>query len=329
MHVKKITCLAMATMAAMATAFGGTHQEVGSTCQDEAVALAMDAGLSQILYLRQAYGNKAEVMLEDAFEARSEYFVETTEVVRHLAKGDIRNVPCVEPGSTNVLSKRSFVAIQSKMKSAFFSPEEPVIVSGRMFGETNAYDMLVAKTEARTNKKIVFTGNPVSTYQQNDTNGTSYSFWPLGLAVHSGDAYAEEAAHFFNATDPRVPIRNYKGTWSNPDHERVSRWNEFLAAFRGLKVDAYARGFNLNVEPAGSGDTNAIPVSVFETYYAQMAPRLDGWLERSFSPVSTNSFVLLLAYREAVSHENTDTDNAAYRRLRHLCRSCKVSRMVL
>lgn len=326
MHSKKITFVAALAVVA---AFGITHQECGSSSQDEAVALAMDAGLSQILYLRLSYGDKADVMLGDAFAARAEYFVETAEVVRHLANGDIRNVPCVEPFPKGNTAKRNFVAIQSKMKSAFFSPDEPVIVSGRMFGETNAYDMLVTKTEARTKKKIVFTGNPVSPYQQNDTNGISYSFWPLGCAIHSSDAYAEEAAHFFNATDPRVPVRNYKGTWGNPDHARVSKWNEFLAAFRGLKVDAYARGFNLNVEPTSNGDTNAVNISAFEFYYAEMAPRIDGWLERSFSPVSTNSFVLLLAYREAVGHENKDTDNAAYKRLRDLCRSCKVAQMVL
>ncbi len=339
MKSMKIT---MATMMATAlcafVAYCEPHKGVGVTAQDEAVATAIDEGLTQAKYLALAYGEDAEEMLADAFAARGAYFTEGGEVVRHLADGDIRNVPCIE--KVKGFKAGSFLKFKNRNKSAMFKPTDITPVSGRMYGVSNAFDTLMFALRERLKRDILVTGQGKSNFRDEfDPQGLSYSFWPLGVAIHSNDAYAEEVSHFFNFTDPRKKSAMYKGTWSSPDYAKVSMWNEYVAALRGVKVHAFALGINLNESHFTTqqvvdehGVTNTVEVAGtprFDTYFATIEPNLDAWVAASYSPVATDAFVLLLAYREAKQNEGKETDNAAYRRFRELCRNFNIARMVL
>lgn len=338
--MKSTTLSMVATALVAAVAYCEQHREVGITAQDEAIATAIDGGLSQTAYLSLAYGGSAEAMLDAAFEARSAYFIETHKVVKHLALGDIRNVPCAEP--TKKVQKTSYMKFSKACNAILFKPETATPISGKMFGVDAAFQDLLARAESRIGKPIRIKGANIVSNEYSatyDPQGLSYSFWPLGAAIHAKDGYAEEVAHFFNFCDPRKPPMKYKGTWSSPDYAKVSQWNEFVAALRGLKVHAFALGVNLNESHYTMQQvvdenfvTNMVEVAGtprFDTYYAMVEPNIDSWLASNNSPIATNAFVLLLAYREAKSNEDKETDNAAYRRLREFCRDFNIARMVL
>ena len=320
MNIKKIAMLVSMAMAAGVLS-AATHVEVGRTLQDEAVAMAIDEGLTQARYLAMAYGEDAQKVLDDAFEARGSNFVEGVEVVKKYSKGDIRNVPCVE--QVKGLKRTEYIKFVKRHKSALFAPDEPTAVSGKMFGNQEAFNQLLVGLQAKVNKPILLTGEGKRQFRDEfDPDGKSYSFWPLGCAIHEDDAYAEEVAHFFNFVDPRAKRNSFKGTWSSADYEKVAKWNEFLSALRGVKVYAYSIGCNLNNPPVDG-------VCTFEAFRNVIRGKYEKWREESRWPIATNAMVLLMAYEEAVEHEGKATDNAAYRRLRTLCRDHNIAKMVL
>ena len=320
MEIKKIAMLVTMAMAAGVLS-AATHLEVGRTLQDEAVAMAIDEGLNQTKYLSMAYGEDAQKMLDDAFTARGSNFVEGVEVVKQYSKGDIRNVPCVE--QVKGFKQEEYLKFAKRNRSALFSPDEAVNVSGRMYGNPEAFNALLAGLQSKLKKPILLTGEGKREYRDVlDPNGKSYSFWPMGCAIHADDAYAEEVAHFFNFVDPRARRNNFKGTWSTPDYEKVAKWSEFLSALRGVKVYAYSLGYNLNNPPVDG-------VCTFEAFRNVIRGKYEKWREESRWPIATNAMVLLMACEEAVEHEGKATDNAAYRRLRTLCRDHNIAKMVL
>ena len=67
----------------------------------------------------------------------------------------------------------------------------------------------------------------------------------------------------------------------------------------------------------------------FDVFWNMVKDDVDLWVVNRRWPMATNSFILLLAYKEALSHEGKDTDNAAYRRFREMCRDFNIARMVL
>jgi hypothetical protein len=320
MEIKKISMLVTMAMAAGVLS-AATHLEVGRTLQDEAVAMAIDEGLNQTKYLSMAYGEDAQKMLDDAFTARGSNFVEGVEVVKQYSKGDIRNVPCVE--QVKGLKQEEYLKFAKRNRSALFSPDEAVAVSGRMYGNPEAFNALLAGLQSKLKKPILLTGEGKREYRDVlDPNEKSYSFWPMGCAIHADDAYAEEVAHFFNFVDPKARRNNFKGTWSTPDYEKVAKWSEFLSALRGVKVYAYSLGYNLNNPPVDG-------VCTFEAFRNVIRGKYEKWREESRWPIATNAMVLLMAYEEAVEHEGKATDNAACRRLRTLCRDHNIAKMVL
>ena len=304
---------------ASTVAFAAAHLEVGLTPQDEAVALAIDEGLTQDRYLTLCYGEDAQSMLDAAFETRGSNFVEGVAFVRKMSGGDIRNVPCVESTKT----RPSYMQFMKRNQGAVLKPGDTVPVSGRMYGQTNAFNVLVSKMSAKVGKAILLTGEGKHTFRDEfDPTSQSYSFWPLGCAIHEPDAYAEEIAHFFNFKDPRVPPRSFKGEWSDPDYAKVAKWNEFLAAYRGVKVYAYSLGFNLNDAPIGG-------VNTFDAFYNAIQGKLKAWRDGKSCPLANNAYVLFLAYGEAKAAEGLESDNSAYRRFREICRDNQIAKMIL
>ena len=311
------------------------HVEPGTTIFDEATALVLDGGMTHEKYLEMSYGNLASEMLDAAFEARAAMYIEDTDVIRHLANNDIRNVPCYEP---NAKTKASYIKVFKYMKNAAFKPDMTIPVSGKMYGVTNAFENLVFQMNQRTGLEIRIRGD-MGKYTGLDAQEKSYSFWPLGVAIHSRDAYAEEVSHFFNFCAPNYRIVRYAGAWSSPDYATVSDWNEFIAAYHGIKVHALSLGINLNDSHItyenvtdDNGETQTVPkigVAKFDTYFAAVKDSLDGWITNGKSPIPTNSVVLLLAAREALSHVATPQYSKADDRFLNLCRNFNVSRMVL
>ena len=312
--MKKLIVVIGAILAA--NVFAAEHVQVGVTAQDEAVAIALDDGLTLPKYLSMSYGQDAQKMLDDAFEARGSNWVEGVAYVKQMSKGDIRNVPCNEPLAKS--SPKSYLQFLKRNKSATFTPDEIVPVSGRMYNEHEAFDTLVNRLVKKVGKPVVFSGEGKSRFKYKfDLEGTSYSFWPLGAAIHSADSYAEEVAHFFNFVDPREKPNRFKGDWSSPDYAKVARWNEFLSALRGVKVYAYSVGYNLN------------DAGMFDTFFAKVKNDIAVWKQGTQRPMATNAIVLLMAYEEAISHEGLESDHSAYRRLRTLCRDNYIAKMVL
>ena len=320
MKIKKIAMLVTMAMA-VGVLSAATHLEVGRTVQDEAVAMAIDEGLNQIKYLSMAYGEDAQKMLDDAFTARGSNFVEGVEVVKQYSNGDIRNVPCVE--QVKGVKQEEYLKFVKRNKKAFFTPDEATAVSGKMFGNQDAFNALLVGLQEKINKPILLTGEGKRQFRDEfDPKGKSYSFWPMGCAIHADDAYAEEIAHFFNFVDPKARRNNFKGTWSTPDYEKVAKWNEFLSALRGVKVYAYSLGYNLNNPPVDG-------VCTFDAFRNAIKGKFEKWRQDSRWPIATNAMVLLMAYEEAEGNEGKGTDNAAYRRLRTLCRDHNIAKMVL
>ena len=192
-----------------------------------------------------------------------------------------------------------------------------------MFGNQDAFNALLVRLQEKIKKPILLTGEGKRQFRDEfDPKGKSYSFWPMGCAIHADDAYAEEIAHFFNFVDPRAKRNSFKGTWSTPDYEKVAKWNEFLSALRGLKVYAYSLGYNLNEAPIDG-------VTSFDAFVNAIKGKFERWRQESRWPIATNAMVLLLAYEEAKGNEGLGTDNGAYRRLRTLCRDNNIAKMVL
>lgn len=210
MEFKKIAMLVTMAMAAGVLS-AATHIEVGRTLQDEAVAMAIDEGLNQTKYLSMAYGEDAQKMLDDAFTARGSNFVEGVEVVKQYSKGDIRNVPCVE--QVKGFKQEEYLKFVKRNKKVFFTPDEATAVSGKMFGNQDAFNVLLGGLQEKIKKPILLTGEGKRQFRDEfDPKGKSYSFWPMGCAIHADDAYAEEIAHFFNFVDPKARRNNFKGT---------------------------------------------------------------------------------------------------------------------
>ena len=316
----------MAYMAAAGIALvaaGAPHRERGVTLQDEAVAVAFDEGLTQSRYL-SVYGDGAEAMLEAAFEARAAFFQEDKEFVKHVSRGDIRNVPCIEPSPSLAKGLPSYLAFAARNKTVLYIPDRAVPVSGAMFGVPNAFDSLVAALRNRIGKDIIITGNGKSTYREKyDPEGTSYTFWPLGCAIHERGGYAEEAAHFFDFADPRAAPAAYRGPWSSQDFQRVTVWGELIAAMRGVKVFAYGADFNLNGDEIEG-------VSRFAAFFDANRGLIQKWRSGEVEcAIAQNALILLLAYEEAEGNEDKSTDNAAFRRLRTLLRDKGIWKMVI
>lgn len=320
----------------MALAVGGTHIDAGATLQDSAIATALEEGLTQSKYLALSYGAKGNEMLQEAIKARAEYYIESVGVITKLSNGDIRNIPCEEPLPNGTIKKTSYIKFQQKVRRAFFNPNDVTPYSGAMYGEQNAYVTMFDNLEKRVGLKIKTKGD-VNVYKDYDTKKVSYSFWPLGCAIHSNNSYAEEVAHFYNFCDPRKTIRAYKGEWSKTDFLKVSRWNEYLSALRGCKVHAFSKGINLNeshittkIEETDDGPkvVEVIGTPKWDEYYNSVVGELDSG-EKLGTTISVNAVVLLQAYKEALSHEGKETDAPHYKRLRELCRNFKIARMVL
>lgn len=332
-----VSCMVCAAFMALESN-GAAHIEAGTTVQDEAIAVALDAGLSQDSYLAMSYGIAAEQMLNDAFEARAKYFADTATVIKHLSNGDIRNVPCMEPIPN--MPKESYLRFSRRMKLSMYVPNEPIPTYGKMYGETNAFLHLLADMERKVGRPLVMNGDHASIYKdQFDPQLVSYSAWPLGIAIHSSGSYAEEVSHFFNSMHPRMISRVYKGNWSTPDNARVTIWNEYISALRGVKVYAFAHGVNLNEshitytsvigQDGSSTSVENVGTPKFDVFWNLVKDEVDVWTTNGRWPIATNSYILLLAYKEAISHEGKDTDNAAYRRFREMCRDFNIARMVL
>lgn len=319
--VKIITFVAAAL--ASVVVFAAGHLEVGLTLQDEAVAMAVDEGLTQGRYLAMSYGEDAQKMLDAAFEARGSRFAEGANSVRHFAKGDIRNVPCLED-TAKPQAKPAYMRFMKRHRFVMFNPEMATPVAGRMYGTTGAFTELINDMKSRSGRPVVISGEGKSQFRDVlDPKGISYSFWPLGCAIHAPDAYAEEVSHFFNFMDPKIAPRSFKGTWSTTDMAKVAKWNEFLSALRGVKVYAYSIGYNLNDAPVDD-------VSVFTAFFNVIKGKMSQWSSGSVKcPLATNAYVLLLAYEEAAGNEGMGTDNGAYKRFRELCRNPEIAKMVL
>lgn len=85
---------------------------------------------------------------------------------------------------------------------------------------------------------------------------------------------------------------------------------------------AYSLGYNLNNPPVDG-------VCTFDVFVNAIKGKFEKWRQESRWPIATNAMVLLLAYEEAKGNEGLGTDNAAYRRLRQLCRDNNIAKMVL
>ena len=144
-----------------------------------------------------------------------------------------------------------------------------------------------------------------------DSTTNSYCLYPIGIAIHRADDACEEFRHFHNFC---FPIRrDFCEGFTTPGVRSVTSWNEFTAAFAGLKVDAWSMGFDFGV-PGGAAE--------YVDSVLSSDPDLSGLSAR----VPKNSQRLLAAYLEARSGGDESAD---YAKIRTWFESDSVGRKVL
>ena len=147
-----------------------------------------------------------------------------------------------------------------------------------------------------------------------DAATNSYALYPVGIALHRADDVCEEFRHYNNFSFPLLD--DYCDGFRTPGVRSVTSWGEFVAAYAGLKVDAWERGYDFGLP----GQAAAYVSSIVQG---------DSGLADISTRVPTNSMRLLAAYIEAAGARWTDSDSDGYLKIRTWFESDSVGRKVL
>ena len=190
---------------------------------------------------------------------------------------------------------------------------QPVIWTGRMAWHADAVGALIDRYSQVRNVNASIPGTSREACERNDGDSRSYALFPIGVVIHRGQDAAEELAHFNNFAFPHdsSPCT----TFSTPGGNYVTTWDEFAAAYRGIKVDAWRQKIDLGRPGAAREYANSM---LGDDALAELASR-----------VPANSFKLLLVYGEALSDEGTSRDNEDRMKIRSWMDSDSVGRKIL
>lgn len=280
-----------------------------TTTQDIDALALLKEGCCAESYVRTWYGNGWNMQVRRAIYERALDFAEPVNQTAMEARMDFRNLPCLPPGI-----QRGRFTVWKAVYGIRYEKGQPVIWSGRMAWRAAAIDALLDRYSHVMGIRTSIPSTSVGACRQNDEDSRSYSLFPIGIVVHRGPDAAEELGHFHNFAYPidTSPCR----TFLTPGGHYVTTWGEFVAAYRGLKVDAWRMQIDFGIP----GMTRTYCTSMLESEFA-----LASCVER----LPSNSVTLLMVYGEALADEGTDRDNLDRKKIREWMESDSVGRKVL
>lgn len=258
-------------------------------------------------YARLFYGNGWSFQVRRALYERALDFYEPMNQVCREAYMDFRNIPCLPPGEArsrwNVWTARYGAPHLCRIMFP--------VVTGRMYCCTNAAPAILEAYSDAIGHRVTIPETSLDGCLENDSATNSYCIYPIGIAIHRADDACEEFRHFQNFC---FPIRrDFCEGFTTPGVRSVTSWNEFAAAFAGLKVDAWAMGIDFGVAGGALSYVNAV-----------MADDSDP--SKLSTRVPKNSQRLFAAFVEAM---NGDGRNPDYRKIVDWFLSDSVGRKVL
>lgn len=261
-------------------------------------------------YARLFYGVGWSFQIRRALHERALDFHEPVNQVCRDALMDYRNIPCLPPHS----AKSKFAIWTARYRAPHLCKSMYPVVTGRMFFNTNAAPAILRAYSDAIGHRVSIPDSSLSGCISMDARTNSYCLYPIGIAIHRADDACEEFRHFGNFC---FPVRqDYCDGFTTPGVRSVTSWNEFAAAYAGLKVDAWAMGYDFGVP--GQARAYAARVSAADPHLKDLAER-----------VPKNSQRLFAAYLEAAAATGTEADNADYAKVRSWFESDSAGRKVL
>ena len=258
-------------------------------------------------YARLFYGNGWSFQVRRALYERALDFYEPLNQVCREAYMDFRNIPCLPPGEArsrwNVWTARYGAPHLCRIMFP--------VVAGRMYFCTNAAPAILEAFSDAIGHRVTIPETSLAGCREYDSTTNSYCLYPIGIAIHRADDACEEFRHFHNFCFP--VRRDFCEGFTTPGVRSVTSWNEFTAAFAGLKVDAWAMGFDFGVAGGALSYVNAVMAD-------------DSDLSKLSARVPKNSRRLFAAFVEAM---NGDGRNPDYRKIVDWFLSASVGRKVL
>lgn len=279
-----------------------------STAHDKDALAVLQEGCTAESYAKASYGAGWDMQVRRAIYERALDFAEPVNQTALMARMDFRNLPCLPPDTP-----RGRFSVWSAVYGTRYEKGQPVIWTGRMAWHADAIGALIDRYSHVRNVHASIPGPSLEACARNDGESRSYALFPIGVVIHRGQDAAEELAHFHNFAYPHdtSPCT----TFGTPGGNYVTTWDEFAAAYRGLKIDAWRQKIDLGK----SGSARE---------YAATMLTVDALVELS-SRVPANSFKLLLVYGEALSDEGTSRDNDDRVKIRSWMDSDSVGRKIL
>ena len=258
-------------------------------------------------YASLFYGNGWSFQVRRALYERALDFYEPLNQVCREAYMDFRNIPCLPPGEArsrwNVWTARYGAPHLCRIMFP--------VVTGRMFFNTNAAPAILEAFSDAIGHRVTIPETSLAGCREYDSATNSYCLYPIGIAIHRSDDACEEFRHFHNFC---FPIRrDFCEGFETPGVRSITSWNEFTAAFAGLKVDAWAMGIDFGVAGGALSYVNAVMAD-------------DSDLSKLSARVPKNSRRLFAAFVEAM---NGDGRNPDYRKIVDWFLSDSVGRKVL
>ena len=283
------------------------YERPGATDDQDRRMMAVARNCTGEDYARLFYGNGWCFQVRRALYERALDFYEPMNQVCREAYMDFRNIPCLPPGEArsrwNVWTARYGAPHLCRIMFP--------VVTGRMYFCTNATPAILEAFSDAIGHRVTIPETSLAGCLEYDSATNSYCLYPIGIAIHRSDDACEEFRHFHNFC---FPIRrDFCEGFTTTGVRSVTSWNEFAAAFAGLKVDAWAMGIDFGVAGGALSYVNAVMAD-------------DSDLSKLSARVPKNSRRLFAAFVEAM---NGDGRNPDYRKIVDWFLSDSVGRKVL
>lgn len=283
------------------------YDRPGATDDQDRRMMAVARNCTGEDYARLFYGNGWSFQVRRALYERALDFYEPMNQVCREAYMDFRNIPCLPPGE----ARSRWDVWTARYGAPHLCRIMFPVVTGRMYCCTNAAPAILEAYSSAIGHKVAIPEASLAGCREYDSATNSYCLYPIGIAIHRADDACEEFRHFHNFC---FPIRrDFCEGFETPGVRSVTSWNEFTAAFAGLKVDAWAMGIDFGVAGGALSYVNAVIAD--DTDLSTLSAR-----------VPKNSQRLFAAFVEAM---NGDGRNPDYRKIVDWFLSDSVGRKVL
>lgn len=283
------------------------YERPGATDDQDRRMMAVARNCTGEDYARLFYGNGWSFQVRRALYERALDFYEPLNQVCREAYMDFRNIPCLPPGE----ARSRWDVWTARYGAPHLCRIMFPIVAGRMYFCTNAAPAILEAFSDAIGHRVTIPEASLAGCREYDSTTNSYCLYPIGIAIHRAADACEEFRHFHNFC---FPIRrDFCEGFETPGVRSVTSWNEFTAAFAGLKVDAWAMGIDFGVAGGALSYVNAVMAD-------------DSDLSKLSACVPKNSRRLFAAFVEAM---NGDERNPDYRKIVDWFLSDSVGRKVL